>query len=79
MATLEFRLPKLGMSVMEAMIVEWMVTEGDDVAEGQPLVLVELDKAETELPSPAAGRVASISVPAGETVDVGTVLLTIES
>jgi pyruvate/2-oxoglutarate dehydrogenase complex dihydrolipoamide acyltransferase (E2) component len=75
----EFRLPRLGMSVMEATILNWLVAEGDTVEEGRSLVLVELDKAETELPSPATGRVTRLAVDAGETVDVGTVLAIIES
>jgi len=75
----EVRLPKLGMSVMEALIVEWLVALGDTVQEGQSLVRIELDKAETELPAPTSGRVSEIAVGAGETVDVGTVLAVIES
>ena len=53
---MEFRLPKLGMSVVEAMSSSgWY--RGRRRSEGQPIVTVELDKAETELPSPVAGRV----------------------
>jgi pyruvate/2-oxoglutarate dehydrogenase complex dihydrolipoamide acyltransferase (E2) component len=77
MADVEFRLPKLGMSIVEGTISEWLVSPGDVVAEGQAMLVVEMDKADTELPAPIAGTVVDLAVPAGTTVDVGEVLAVI--
>ena len=77
MADLEFRLPKLGMSVLEGTISEWLVEEGAEVEEGQPLLVAEMDKAEIHLPSPIAGRIVRIAASAGATVEVGTLLAVI--
>jgi pyruvate dehydrogenase E2 component (dihydrolipoamide acetyltransferase) len=72
-----FALPDLGEGVTEAEIDRWLVKEGDDVAEDEPLVEVITDKATVEIPSPFAGHVTRILVAAGEIVPVGTVLVTI--
>lgn len=77
MADLEFRLPKLGMSILEGTVTEWLVSEGDAIGEGQGIVMVEMDKAETELPAPIAGTVVSIAATAGDVVEVGELLATI--
>lgn len=68
-------MPQLGESVMEGQIVEWFVQPGDRVEQGTPLLEVETDKANTDVPSTTDGYVARILVAAGETVDVGTPLL----
>ena len=68
-------MPQLGESVMEGQIVEWFVQPGDKVEQGTPLLEVETDKANTDVPSTTPGYVARILVAAGETVDVGTPLL----
>lgn len=67
------KIPKLGMSMNEATIVEWLVADGDSVQEGQPLYLLETDKTENEVPSPVAGVIRLIGV-ADETYEVGTVI-----
>jgi pyruvate/2-oxoglutarate dehydrogenase complex dihydrolipoamide acyltransferase (E2) component len=77
MADVEFRLPKLGMSIVEGTVSEWLVAQGDVVAEGQPMLVVEMDKADTELPAPIAGTVVDLAVQAGATVDVGEILAVI--
>lgn len=79
MADVEFRLPKLGMSILEGTITEWLVAEGEDVTEGQPMVTVELDKANTDLPAPMAGTVAQLAAAEGDTVDVGELLAVIRT
>lgn len=79
MADVEFRLPKLGMSVMEGTILEWLVAEGDEVAEGDPMLTVEMDKADSELPAPVAGTVVQLAVPEGDTIDVGVLLAVIRT
>jgi pyruvate dehydrogenase E2 component (dihydrolipoamide acetyltransferase) len=73
----EFKLPDLGEGVTEAEIDHWLVSEGDTIAEDDPLVEVITDKASAEIPSPFAGVVSRIHVKAGEIVPVGTVLVTI--
>jgi len=67
------KIPKLGMSMNEATIVEWLVADGDAVQEGQPLYLLETDKTENEVPSPVAGVIRLIGV-VDETYEVGTVI-----
>ncbi|WP_410173631.1 biotin/lipoyl-containing protein [Frankia nepalensis] len=78
MARREFRLPDLGEGLAEAEIVRWLVAVGDVVAVNQPLVEVETAKALVELPSPFAGRLVETHGADGDTVLVGTVLVTIE-
>src|SRR3954471_15224418 len=67
-------MPQMGVSVSEGTIVEWRKQPGDWVEYEEPLVDISTDKIDTEVPSPAAGRVAEIVVDVGTTVDVGTVL-----
>jgi pyruvate dehydrogenase E2 component (dihydrolipoamide acetyltransferase) len=73
----EFKLPDLGEGVAEGEIARWLVREGQDVAEDDPLVEIQTDKTTVEIPSPAAGTVARILVPEGELVPVGTPLVLI--
>jgi pyruvate/2-oxoglutarate dehydrogenase complex dihydrolipoamide acyltransferase (E2) component len=64
----------MGVSVSEGTIVEWRKQVGDWVEYEEAIVDISTDKIDTEVPSPAAGRVAEIVVEVGTTVDVGTVL-----
>jgi pyruvate dehydrogenase E2 component (dihydrolipoyllysine-residue acetyltransferase) len=73
----EFKLPDLGEGLTEGEISRWLVSEGDDVAEDQPLVEIQTDKTTVEIPSPAAGKVAQILVEEGKVVPVGTILVVI--
>jgi pyruvate/2-oxoglutarate dehydrogenase complex dihydrolipoamide acyltransferase (E2) component len=73
----EVVLPKLGFSMNEGTLAEWLVEDGAQIAEGQPLFTLEADKSTNEIESPASGRV-KILVAAGEVYRVGTVLATIE-
>ena len=73
----EFKLPDLGEGLTEGEIARWLVSEGEEVAEDEPLVEIQTDKTTVEIPSPAAGKVAHILVPEGQTVPVGTVLVVI--
>ncbi len=74
---MQFRLPDLGEGLTEGEVARWLVREGDEVAEDDPLVEVQTDKATVEIPSPATGRVSRILVAEGEVVPVGTVLVVI--
>jgi pyruvate/2-oxoglutarate dehydrogenase complex dihydrolipoamide acyltransferase (E2) component len=73
----EFKLPDLGEGLTEGEVARWLVAEGQEVAEDDPLVEVQTDKTTVEIPSPAAGKVARILVAEGEVVPVGTVLVVI--
>jgi len=67
-------MPALGETSDELHIDEWLVAEGELVELGQPLLLVETDKAQLEVESAAEGVVLKILVPAGETVQAGTTI-----
>jgi pyruvate/2-oxoglutarate dehydrogenase complex dihydrolipoamide acyltransferase (E2) component len=73
----DFKLPDLGEGVTEAEIDRWLVQEGQQVNEDDPLVEVITDKATAEIPSPYSGKVARLHVKEGDIVPVGTVLVTI--
>src|SRR3954465_6890412 len=73
----EFKLPDLGEGLTEGEIARWLVAEGQEIAEDDPLVEVQTDKTTVEIPSPAAGKVARILVAEGDVVPVGTVLVVI--
>jgi pyruvate/2-oxoglutarate dehydrogenase complex dihydrolipoamide acyltransferase (E2) component len=75
----EFKLPDLGEGLTEGEIARWLVAEGQEVAEDDPLVEIQTDKTTVEIPSPAAGKVARILVGEGEVVPVGTILVVIGS
>src|SRR5690242_15000569 len=70
-----FVLPDLGEGLTEAEIVRVLVREGEVVGEDAPLVEVETDKAQVEIPSPMAGRVQAVHVRPGQTVKVGAPLV----
>ena len=70
-------MPQLGETVGEGTIAAWHKSAGDAVEKGDILLDVETDKVATEIEAPASGVLASIDVPEGETVDVGTVLAVI--
>jgi pyruvate dehydrogenase E2 component (dihydrolipoamide acetyltransferase) len=72
----DFKLPDLGEGLTEAEIVKVLVHEGDVIAEDAPLLEVETDKAQVEIPSPMAGRVERVHVEPGQRVKVGAVLVT---
>jgi pyruvate/2-oxoglutarate dehydrogenase complex dihydrolipoamide acyltransferase (E2) component len=73
----EFKLPDLGEGLTEGEVARWLVSEGQEVAEDEPLVEIQTDKTTVEIPSPAAGKVARILVEEGQVVPVGTVLVVI--
>ena len=71
--------PTLGESVTEATVSKWLKSKGEKVAADEPLVELETDKVNVEVPSPISGVLGSISVKEGETVNVGSLLGTIEN
>jgi pyruvate/2-oxoglutarate dehydrogenase complex dihydrolipoamide acyltransferase (E2) component len=75
----EVTMPQMGVSVAEGTVVEWRKRVGDWIEADEPIVEISTDKVETEVPSPATGRVTAVLVETGTTVDVGTVLATIDT
>ncbi|GAB6876731.1 dihydrolipoamide acetyltransferase family protein [Thermaerobacter litoralis] len=75
----EFRLPDVGEGIHEGEIVRWLVKPGDRVQEDQPLVEVQTDKATVEIPSPVAGVVAELRAAEGDVVQVGSVIVVIDT
>src|SRR3954462_12224171 len=67
-------MPQMGVSVAEGTVVEWKKQVGDWVTADEIIAAISTDKIDTDVESPATGRVAEIVVPVGETVDVGTVM-----
>jgi pyruvate dehydrogenase E2 component (dihydrolipoamide acetyltransferase) len=75
----EFRLPDLGEGVSEGEITAWLVAVGQRVAEDDPMVELTSDKATVEIASPVDGVVETLHAAEGEMVQVGSVLITIET
>ncbi|MGW7445928.1 dihydrolipoamide acetyltransferase family protein [Kitasatospora sp. NPDC054795] len=73
----EFKMPDVGEGLTEAEILSWYVKPGDTVTDGQVVCEVETAKAAVELPIPFNGVVEKLHFPEGETVDVGTVIISI--
>ena len=74
MAQIEIRLPKMGESVTEATITNWLKNIGDSVAMDEPLVEVATDKVDNELPSEAAGTLIQILFEKDQVAQVGDVI-----
>ncbi len=71
-------MPKYGMTMEEGLIVEWLVSEGDSVNEGDSIALIETEKVETELEAPASGKIAEITAEADSEVPVGEIIAYID-
>lgn len=69
----EILLPKIGFSMNEGQIAEWLAADGDEITEGQPLFSLEADKSTNEVEAPASGKLRIVAQ-VGETYEVGTVL-----
>ncbi|MAF66554.1 MAG: hypothetical protein CMJ84_12970 [Planctomycetes bacterium] len=76
---IEFKLPDVGEGVAEGEVVQWLVGAGDAVEEHQSVVEVMTDKATVEIPSPATGVITALHAEAGDVVEVGGVLFTLET
>jgi len=75
---IEFALPDVGEGLTEAEIVTWHVVVGDSVEINDTLVEIETAKSIVELPSPTAGIISAVHVDVGKTVDVGTIIVSID-
>jgi 2-oxoglutarate dehydrogenase complex dihydrolipoamide succinyltransferase (E2) component len=74
----EFKLPDIGEGIAEGEILKWMVKEGDQVKEDQPIVEIMTDKVNVQIPSPRTGRVAKILVKEGDMAKVGETIMVID-
>src|SRR3954463_6491859 len=74
----DFKLPDLGEGLTEGEILKWFVAPGDEVKLNQPIVEVETAKAAVEIPSPYAGIVTALHHGEGDTVDVGSPIITFD-
>lgn len=79
MGKIEIYLPAMGEGVIEATITKWLVNEGNEVEEDDPVVEVATDKVDTEIPAPASGVLKNIAFNEGDVPKVGDVLAFIES
>ena len=79
MAKLNITLPAMGEGVIEATINKWLVTEGAQVKEDDPLVEVATDKVDSEVPAPIAGTIVSIIAKEGSIAKIGDILAVIEN
>lgn len=75
---IEFKLPELGENIEQGDLVRVMVKPGDTVAEGQPVIELETDKAVIEVPSNVQGTIKDIAVKAGQKLKVGQTIFTVE-
>ena len=71
--------PTLGESVTEATVSKWLKSQGEKVIADEPIVELETDKVNVEVPAPTNGILGSIAVHEGQTVNVGSLLGTISS
>ncbi len=78
MTVQEYKLPDVGEGLTEAEIVTWKVAVGDTIGVNDVVVEIETAKSLVELPSPYAGTVTALLVPEGETVPVGTPIISID-
>jgi pyruvate dehydrogenase E2 component (dihydrolipoamide acetyltransferase) len=75
----EFKLPELGENITQGDLVRLMVSPGSKIAEGQPVMELETDKAVIEVPSSVSGTVKEVQVKQGDKVKVGQVIFTLEA
>ena len=74
----ELKLPQLAAEMEYGTVLRWLKAEGESVAEGEPLVEVEAEKANHELESPVSGRIESLVAEEGDELKVGAVLAVID-
>ena len=79
MATIELRMPKMGESISEATILNWLVQVGDAVEIEETILEVGTDKVDSEVPSPCTGVITEILCQPNDVIAVGAVLALIES
>ncbi len=78
MSKTEFKMPKMGESITEGTIINWMINEGDSFEEGDILLEVATDKVDNEVPAPASGKMLEYKFKAKDVVPVGEVIAVLE-
>ena len=78
MSKFELKMPKMGESITEGTIINWLVNEGDSFAEGDIILEVATDKVDNEVPAPASGVLKEIMFQAKDVVQVGKVIGVLE-
>ncbi|HLH20326.1 MAG TPA: biotin/lipoyl-containing protein, partial [Bryobacteraceae bacterium] len=71
-------MPQMGESIVEGTLTKWLKKPGERVERDEPLFEISTDKVDTEIPSPAAGTLAEVTVQEGQTVGINTVVARIE-
>lgn len=74
MAKVELVMPKMGESIMEATILNWNKSVGDDVELDETILEIATDKVDSEIPSPVAGKIVEILYPVDAVVEIGKVI-----
>ncbi|MGH9417777.1 MAG: biotin/lipoyl-containing protein, partial [Terriglobales bacterium] len=72
-------MPQMGESIFEGTVTKWLRKPGESVRRDEPLFEISTDKVDAEIPSPATGVLKEIKVAAGQTVQVNTVVATLEA
>jgi len=75
----ELKLPQLGAEMEYGTVLRWLKRAGDDVAENEPILEVEADKANHEIESPVSGRIETILAEEGDEIKVGKTMATIST
>src|ERR687896_2329421 len=78
-ARVDVIMPQMGESIAEGTLSRWLKQVGDEVKRDEPIFEISTDKVDAEIPAPAAGVLAEITVREGETVAVQTVVARIET
>ena len=76
--TTQVIMPQMGESIFEGTLTKWLKKAGDTVVRDEPLFEIATDKVDSEIPAPASGILSEILVPEGKTIQINTVLATIE-
>lgn len=75
----DVKIPKLGLTVTEAQIIEWYKQVGEPIARGETLCVIDVDKSSVELPSPVSGIVSEIIGQVGNEYSVGDIIAIVAS
>ena len=79
MSRIEVPMPQMGESIAEGTVSKWLKQVGDAVERDEPILEISTDKVDAEIPAPSSGTLVEISVPEGDTVEVGTIVAYIDS
>jgi len=74
MAKIPIYMPKFGMTMVTGLITEWLFAEGERVEQGKPIAMVETEKVQTELESPASGTLVEVTYHDADEAPVGEII-----